>query len=78
MTGNTEDADPEEVVVEEEQKADEDEDEQQEGCDAVLRLPLSHKSKLALNDIELYTYMFDLLGDMSCPNRCCNSLAILH
>ena len=39
---------------------------------------LDRNSKLALNDTDLYTYFLNRLGSMSCPNRSCGCLEIVH
>ena len=39
---------------------------------------LARNSKLALKDTELYTYFCNRLERMSCPNRSCGCLAIVH
>ena len=60
---------------EEEQKVD-DEVEEQGGGDVLGTVPLARKSKLSLKDTDLYTYFFNRLERMSCPNRSCGCLAI--
>ena len=62
---------------EEEQKVD-DEEEEQGGGDVLGTVPLARKSKLALKDTDLCTYFFNRLERMSCPNRSCGCLAIVH
>jgi len=62
---------------EEEQKVD-DEEEEQGGGDVLGTVPLARKSKLALKDTDLCTYFFNQLERMSCPNRSCGCLAIVH
>jgi len=61
----------------EEQKVD-DEEEEQGGGDLLGTVVLSRKSKLALKDTDLCTYIFNRLERMSCPNRSCSCLAIVH
>jgi hypothetical protein len=39
---------------------------------------LKRQSKLSLNDTDLCTYFFNRLERMSCPNRSCGCLAIVH
>ncbi len=56
---------------EEEQKVEDEED-------VLGTVPLARKSKLALKDTELYTYFFNRLERMSCPNKSCGCLAIVH
>jgi len=62
---------------EEEQKVDE-EEEEQGGGDVLGTVVLSRKCKLALKDTDLCTYFFNRLERMSCPNRSCGCLAIVH
>ena len=73
-----EEDDEEQEGVEESQE-DEVEEEQgggeQVGGDV---LKLSRKSKLAMDDNELYTYFLTRLSGMSCPNKKCDCLAILQ
>ena len=52
---------------EEEQKVDDEEEEQGWG-DVLGTVVLSRKSKLALKDTDLCTYVFNRLERMSCPN----------
>ena len=64
---------------EEEQKVDEEEEEEQGGVDVLGRtVVLKRESKLALNDTDLCTYFLNRLERMSCPNRSCGCLAIVH
>ena len=63
---------------EEEQKVDDEEEEQGGGRDVLGTVVLSRKSKLALKDTDLCTYFFNRLERMSCPNRSCGCLAIVH
>jgi len=64
---------------EEEQKIDDDEEEEEQGGGDVLgTVVLDRNSKLALNDADLYTYFLKRLGSMSCPNRSCGCLEIVH
>jgi len=62
---------------EEEQKVD-NEEEEQGGGDVLGTVVLSRKSKLALKGTELCTDFFNRLERMSCPNRSCGCLAIVH
>ena len=62
---------------EEEQKVD-DEEEEQGGGDVLGTVVLKRESKLALNDTDLCTYFLNRLERMSCPNRSCGCLAIVH
>jgi hypothetical protein len=64
---------------EEEQKVDEEEEEEQGvGVDVLGTVVLKRQSKLALDDTDLCTYFFNRLERMSCPNRSCGCLAIVH
>jgi hypothetical protein len=64
---------------EEEQKVDKEEEEEQGGGVNVLgTVVLKRQSKLALDDTDLCTYFFNRLERMSCPNRSCSCLAIVH
>jgi hypothetical protein len=64
---------------EEEQKVEEEEEEEQGGVDVLGRtVVLKRESKLALNDTDLCTYFLNRLERMSCPNRSCGCLAIVH
>jgi len=62
---------------EEEQKVD-DEEEEQGGGDVLRTVVLARKSKLSLKDTDLYIYFLNRLERMSCPNRSCDCLAIVH
>ena len=68
------------VAEEEEQEGEDEVEEEQGGGEQgggdVLKL--SRKSKLAMDDNELYTYFLNRLSEMSCPNRKCQCLAILQ
>jgi hypothetical protein len=67
---------------EEEQKVEEEEEEEEQGAgggvDVLGTVVLKRQSKLALNDTYLCTYLFYRLERMSCPNRSCGCLAIVH
>ena len=60
---------------------DDDEDKEQkvdaEEEELLGTVVLARKSKLALNDTDLYTYFLNRLERMSCPNRSCGCLAIV-
>jgi len=62
---------------EEEQKVD-NEEEEQGGGDVLGTVVLARKSQLALKDTDLYTYFLNQLEKMSCPNKSCGCLAIVH
>ncbi len=50
----------------------------QGGVDVLGTVVLKRESKLALNDTDLCTYFLNRLERMSCPNRSCGCLAIVH
>ena len=66
----------EEEELEGVEESHEDEVEEEQGRGYVLNL--SRKSKLAMDDNDLYTYFLNRLLGMSCPNRKCDCLAILQ